>query len=41
MYGKDYAMGMGIGGGDAPVLPNVEVGSQEVIQNITLTFQVK
>jgi uncharacterized protein YggE len=44
MYAKDYAMGMGegIGGGGAPVtLPNVEVGSQEVIQNITLTFQVK
>ena len=41
MYYADKAMGIGGGGTEPAMAPNVEPGSQEVTQSVTLVFEVK
>lgn len=43
MYGRDAAVGMGGGTAESKAMPApaIEVGTEEVVQNVTLTFEVK
>lgn len=40
IYAYDKAMGMGIGGGEA-VSPQVPVGENQIISNVSITYQIK
>jgi uncharacterized protein YggE len=41
VYPKTYYLEMGVGGGGSAAAPNMERGSQEIVMNVSLTFELK